>query len=1232
MPKRASSDCTKSSINLRWNNPVLGELAAHARLRSRGSFMDGTAQARAIPMPTGGGPFPTGGGEMGARIRAMDWSTTPIGPIESWSPSLRMMVSLLLANRFPLLLWWGPHYVSIYNDAYRPILGTKHPKALGQPVRECWSEIWHVLKPLIDSPFTGGPATWMEDLPLEVNRYGFTEETHFTIAYSPVPDETTQRGIGGVLATVHEITDKVVGERRVVILRDLGARAAQPKTAEEACAVAADVLSNHASSVPFSLLYLIDDGGRQAHLAGVAGVERGEAVSPISVPLDASGASAAWPLAEAMRREDIIVVDSLAARFPRLKPGPWSDPPHCAVVVPVRSNKAHQLAGLMVAGVSPRLRLDHLYRSFFDLAAAQIATSIANARAYQDERKRAEGLAEIDRAKTAFFSNVSHEFRTPLTLMLGPLEEVLAVPADALPQRRDDLALVHRSGLRLLRLVNTLLDFSRIEAGRVEASYEPVDLATFCADLASEFRAATEKAGLRLTVDCPPLTAPVWIDRSMWEKIVLNLLSNAFKFTLEGGIMVRLRKQDGSAVLAVEDTGIGIPADQLPRIFERFHRVEGAHGRTHEGTGIGLALVQELAKLHGGTARADSILGVGSTFTVTVPLGMTHLPADRLRAERSLASTTLGARPYVEEALRWLPGGAGQSASEFDVTRELLPEQPSPAADVGERATVLVVDDNADMREYVRRLLAPYYEVHTACDGAAALAAIRTHRPDLLLSDVMMPLLDGFGLVREIRADPLIADLPIILLSARAGEEASVEGIEAGADDYLIKPFSARELIARVTGNLKVRRAIAQSEKRLRELNELLERKVEERSRALEAEMAERHKMQAALHQYQRLEAIGRLTGGVAHDFNNLLMVVIGQAERIAAAAEGNRRIMQMAEAVRRAGERGSQLTQQLLSFSGRQQLRPVTFAMDRLIRSVGDLVRRTIGEAISVTISIDSELWPLHADPAQLESAILNLAINARDAMPGGGRLLIAGRNTTVMSDTAERLGVPPGEYVVTSVTDTGIGMTAEVQQRAFEPFYTTKKIGKGTGLGLSQIYGFVRQSGGTATIESAPDQGTTVALYLPRSHESVPDDTPSSEQHEVPAGDGKTLLIVEDQADVRDTVTAWLADLGYRILTASDGVAARTILESRETVDLLLTDVVMPNGVSGLELAREARRLRQDIKIVAISGYLDPTHIPGTDIADLIFLEKPAQPTKLAETIAAALAAKTRRRQHFG
>lgn len=257
-----------------------------------------------------------GGGEMGERIRAFDWSNTPIGPIEAWPPALRMMVRFLLANGFPWLLWWGPHYVSIYNDAYRPILGTKHPWALGQPLSECWKEIWHILQPLVDTPFKGGPPSWNDDILLEINRHGFTEETHFTIAYSPVPDETASGGIGGVLATVHEITEKVVGERRVGALRDLGAATSEAETAEEACLIAAQTLGGHSRDIPFALLYLSTPDGKHARLTGSAGVERHERFCPALIELDAStDRQRSWPLGEVAAAKSVRTIADLTDRF-----------------------------------------------------------------------------------------------------------------------------------------------------------------------------------------------------------------------------------------------------------------------------------------------------------------------------------------------------------------------------------------------------------------------------------------------------------------------------------------------------------------------------------------------------------------------------------------------------------------------------------------------------------------------------------------------------------------------------------------------------------------------------------------------------------------------------------------------------------------------------------------------------------------------------------------------------
>ena len=671
-----------------------------------------------------------GGGVIGALMRSKDWSKTPIGPVESWSPTLRMLVKLLLVNRFQLFLWWGPKFCQIYNDAAHPALGEKHPNSLGQPASECWSEIWHIIGPLIETPYRGGDPSWMDDLLLEMNRYGFTEETHFTIAYSPVPDPSVPSRIGGVLGTVHEITGKIVGERRVMVLRDLGARSADAKTAEEACSIAAETLAQHSKDFPFALLYLLDAGNQRAQLAAAAGVELRRAERQLE-----SDGKDVWPFAEVLRDEVVRVVSDLPERVSYVPQGPWSDPPKSAAVLLIRSNIAHQPAGLLVLGISSRLRFDDNYRGFCELVSSQISTAIANARAYEEERKRAEALAEIDRAKTAFFSNVSHEFRTPITLMLGPLESILEDSSDKLANaHREQLTIVRRNSLRLLKLVNSLLEFSRIEAGRAEAVYEPTNISGFTADLASSFRSAMEHAGLRYIVECEPLPEPVFVDLDMWETIVLNLLSNAFKFTLEGIVSVTITSAGDAVQLQVSDTGIGIPANELPHLFKRFHRVEGARGRTYEGSGIGLALLQELVKLHSGSVSIQSLEGKGSTFIVKIPKGKAHLPEERIGAVRSLASMAIRAESYVEEALRWLPDGSNGS---LNVERApAAPQSPCDIEEVSRRkppdrlsARILLADDNADMRQYVRRLLAESYEVQTVGDGKKLWLQCESIRP-----------------------------------------------------------------------------------------------------------------------------------------------------------------------------------------------------------------------------------------------------------------------------------------------------------------------------------------------------------------------------------------------------------------------------------------------------------------------------------------------------------------------
>ncbi|MFC4453852.1 ATP-binding protein [Deinococcus sonorensis] len=716
----------------------------------------------------------------------------------------------MLTSRFAMWLAWGDQLTFFCNDAYLPTLGVKQEWALGTRADVVWEEIWKDIGPRIAHVLSTGEATWDEGLLLFLERSGYVEETYHTFSYSPVADDDGI--VAGMLCVVTEDSERVVSERRLQVLRDLAARTSTARTTAGVCAALEACLSAEARDLPFALTAL-HRPGQPLQLAGMAGFgspEQGErlAAQLLTGPADLDAGR-------------LMPLEGLEP----LPQGAWDRPPVQALALPLQQQGQAEPLGLLVMGLNPYRPLDDAYRGFLDLFAGQVAAALASAAAYQEARQRAEALAELDRAKTAFFSNVSHEFRTPLTLMLGPLEELLAHPGNLDAAQRSELQTTHRNALRLLKLVNTMLDFTRIEAGRADATFRPTDLPALTTDLASAFRSLLEGAGLRYTVEVPDTRELAYVDPELWEKIVLNLLSNAYKFTLQGGIDVRLQLAGGHWQLQVQDSGTGIPAAEQARVFERFSRVEGASGRSFEGTGIGLALVRELVQLHGGDITLHSVPGEGSTFTVTLPRGRAHLAPDRVedREGRAVAGRATLPSPFLQEAVQW---------ADEDL---LAPDTavPDPA-----RPRLLLADDNADLRAYVARLLGSRYALQVVADGQQALEAALADPPDLVLSDVMMPRLDGFGLLQALRAEPRTRHIPVILLSARAGEEARLDGLEAGADDYLVKPFSARELRSRVGTHLELsllRHAAAQAE---RERSAELERRVQERTAELEAHTA----------------------------------------------------------------------------------------------------------------------------------------------------------------------------------------------------------------------------------------------------------------------------------------------------------------------------------------------------------------------------------------------------------
>jgi len=1262
--------------------------------------------------------FLSGGGEMGALMRRRDWSGTPFGSPVNWPQSLRSAVSIMLNSRYPIALYWGPELALLYNDAWSPIPGGKHPWALGRPGREVWPEIWDTIGPLFDKVMTTAEGVWQEDELLPMNRRGYLEECYYNFTFSPVRGESGT--IDGIFNAVVETTDRVLSERRLLTMSRMGERADPTLSIEAACQRAASILSDNAADVPFALVYLRD--GTMARLAACASIEAGSAAAPTEIALG-DGLPGFWPLADAAAMAKAMVIRNPGELTPTS--AFWSEPITEAVIVPIAMAAEESPSAFLVAGANPRRRVDATYRSFFELAAGHIGTAVATARAYEDQRRRSEALAEIDRAKTAFFSNVSHEFRTPLTLMLGPIEDALAEATD--PGQRARLEVAHRNALRLLRLVNSLLDFSRIEAGRVDATFRPTDLAAFTADLASSFRSATDKAGLKLKVDARPLSEPAYVDADMWEKIVLNLISNAFKFTHQGGIEVDLRENYGNAFLTVRDTGVGIPAAALPKLFDRFHRVEGAQGRSFEGSGIGLALVQELVNLHGGEISVESEEGRGTKFTVSIPLGAAHLPSDRVQATAPDQAITVGrAQAYVEESLRWIPGEGADA---------LLDDAVPLTNVVKGTGRVLLADDNADLRNYIARLLSERgYEVEAISDGEAALAALRRKRPDLLITDVMMPRLDGFGLLRALREDEGLREIPVIMLSARAGEEAKVEGLDAGAHDYLTKPFSGRELLARVSANINlaaIRReataAIRESEERLRELNATLERRVmdalaekrlfagiveatdssvqaidkefrflainaaaqrdyqrifgvcpvagqslldvlahvpAEREAARQAwgrvlageafsesswwgddaherrayemqfrpllndegrqigaylfgrdvtdRIREQERLAAAeeqLRQAQKMEAMGQLTGGVAHDFNNLLTPIVGALDLLQRKGLGGEREQRLISGGLQSAERAKTLVQRLLAFARRQPLQATAVDVAGVVAGMADLIESTTGPQIRVAVDVANGLPAAKADPNQLEMALLNLAVNARDAMPTGGTLRITASVEQVGPSHRSKLN--SGRYILLSVADTGSGMDEATLARAVEPFFSTKGVGKGTGLGLSMVHGLASQLGGALTVQSRLGVGTNIELWLPLNPVPVTSDTTRQELR-TKTGSG-TALLVDDEDLVRASTADMLTDLGYSVVEAPSAEEALQHIRNGVHPDLLVTDHLMP-GMNGTDLARIISSERPGVKILLVSGYAEAEGIAP----DLPRLTKPFRSDELAESLA--------------
>ena len=1130
--------------------------------------------------------FLQGGGEMGRIMRAKDWSATPLGDPGDWPQSLRTSVSTCLNCSFPILLWWGPDLIKIYNNAYASIIAGKHPSALGAKGRDVWPEIWRIIEPMLASAMAG-EATPADDLLLMLERNGYPEECYFSFSYSPIRDESG--GVGGVFCPVIETTDKVVSQRRLDQLRRLADETADLHSVREVLAASAASLANATADFPFAALFGARDGERSPVLMAATGISESELAG-----LDAA-------FAGALKGPVIVALQSPPETIRSAGAGSRSR----AVILSLSP-------GFIVLGLTPHRPIEEM-QGAAQAIAGQISSRISRALAAEADRARLAAIADREQATSRMLAAVNealvdsearlrrHLQQMPgfSAILSGP-DHVFQYVNDAYVKISGEREFIGRSVREVFPEVEgqgffELLDQVYISgepfmgsaipvllAGEdehrfIDLLYEPTrddhgavggifvggyDVTT---QVQTQAALQTQRAQLQAVIDTVP--AAVWFTHDSEAR---NVVGNAYAAKL-----LRLAGDQNHSLTP----GQG----DRPVDFAAFR----------EGTEVVAIDLPMQRAARGEIVPTEELeLRFSNGDLVWIEIQASPIRADNGDLEGAVCTALdITARKIAESALR-------KSEEEFRILAENQPNLCWMADHTG-----WIYWYNRGWYEYTGTSQEDmegwgWQSVHDPSQLAGVMerwtSAIATGE----LFDMTFPLRGADGQFR-----------PFLTRVAPIRDSAGVITRWVGNN-------------VDVSEQLSTEAALRASEQALRDLNSQLEVRVAE-------EVQEKERTQTRLVQAQRMEALGQLAGGIAHDFNNVLQAVAGGLsliQRRAAEPEEVRKLAQMAIS---ASDRGAAITGRLLSFARRGELQPSAIAPRRLLESLREILAPTLGAGIQIILEVADDAPRLVADKAQLETVLINLAVNARDAMTGGGELTIRAVAQTVGAAEATSVGVRPGSYVRLELCDNGAGMDSATLQRASEPFFTTKPSGQGTGLGLSMARGFAEQSEGAFSISSEPGLGTTVTLWFPESVETAatmqPGDAPR------PSTDFRGhALVVDDDPIVREILSEQLQAVGFQTTAATDGLDALSQLDGGLIVDVLVTDYSMP-GMNGMVLIEEARRRRPDLPVLLLTGFADDVmraKLEKYEAQSAItgLLRKPADEDQLAQRLAAVLAASPR------